>query len=341
MPQYIYNPDTMLYEERLEPRGRRLARLVAMIVIGFGLVVFYVWMYTSVFGLDLPKTAILKKRHAVWESKMNLLDRQLDLYEQTLSGIEERDDNVYRSIYGLSIIPDEIKKAGFGGVNRYEYLDRLSANSDLKESIRRIDVLTKRTYVQSKALDEVGELAASAGDMLACVPGVPPIIPKRGTYNISSPFGGRRDPVRGGYEYHKGLDFATSRGNPVYATGDGTVIKAQIHYGGYGNEVVIDHGYGYQTRYAHLSTIEIREGMKVQRGERIGTVGNTGKSTGPHLHYEVEYRGENVNPMKYMDINMPVDEYRAMVSKRNSENVRDKRSTTTELLKRRRKVDER
>lgn len=337
MARYFYNPETMLYEERFEPKRRRVERRVVMIVVFFGLIFFYVWMYTSVLGLDPPKTAILKKRHALWESKMELLDLQLDLYDQTLSGIEDRDDNVYRSIYGLSVIPEEVKNAGFGGVNRYEYLDRLSANSDLKESIRRMDVLTKRTYIQSQALDEVSALVMDAGDMLSCVPSVPPILPRKGSFRISSSFGGRKDPVYGGYEFHGGQDFATAKGNPVYATGDGTVVKAQTRYGGYGNEIVIDHGYGYQTRYAHLSTIEVREGMKVQRGERIGAVGNTGKSTGSHLHYEVEYRGKKVNPMKYMDIHMPVDEYEAMVSMRSADIDRDKKSTTTELLKRRRR----
>ncbi|MCQ2182919.1 MAG: M23 family metallopeptidase [Bacteroidales bacterium] len=337
MAQYYYNPDTMLYEEQVRPKRHRVAKRVAMVVVFLGLIVFYVWMYTSVLGLDLPKTAILKKRHAIWEAKMELLDLQLDLYDQTLFGIEERDDNVYRSIYGLSAIPDEIKNAGFGGVNRYEYLDRLSANSDLKDCIKRIDVLTKRTYIQSQALDEVEALVMEAGDMLSCVPSVPPILPKKGSFRMSSSFGGRRDPVYGGYEYHNGQDFATAKGNPVYATGDGIVVTAQTRYGGYGNEIVIDHGYGYKTRYAHLNTLEVREGMKVQRGERIGTVGNTGKSTGSHLHYEVEYRGKKVNPMKYMDINMSVDEYSAMVSKRNDDVARDKKSTTTELLKRRRR----
>jgi len=341
MAQYVYNPDTMLYVEHFEPKRRRIAKFVGMVVLCLCLVCFYVWIYTSVLGLDLPKTAILKKRHALYESKMELLDRQLDLYDQTLSGIEDRDDNVYRSIYGLSVIPEEIKNAGFGGVNRYEYLDRLSANSNLKETMKRIDILTKRTCVQSQALDEVEALSSQAGDMLSCVPNVPPILPEEGTFRISSSFGGRRDPVYGGYEFHSGQDFATARGNPIYATGDGTVVSAHTRYGGYGNEIVINHGYGYQTRYAHLSTIEVREGMKVQRGERIGTVGSTGKSTGPHLHYEVEYMGKKVNPMKYMDIKMPVEEYTAMTSKRSSESVRDKKSTTTELLKRRRKSDER
>lgn len=340
MPHYVYNPVTMLYDELHEPKNRRYFRIAGMVLVCLGCVCLYAWLYLDVLGWALPKTAILRKQHAKWEAKMELLDRQLDLYDQTLDGIESRDDDVYRSIFGLAEIPDEIKHAGFGGVNRYEYLDRFGANAGLKETIRRIDVLTKRTYVQSKALDEVLQISAHAGDMLSCVPSVPPLLPDKRKVHLSSSFGGRIDPVFGGYERHTGQDFAVDRGYPVYATGDGVVEKAESRFGGYGNMIVINHGYGYKTRYAHLNTVEVKDGMKVQRGERIGTVGSTGKSTGPHLHYEVEYRGSKVNPMKYMDFNMPLDEYKSMTDKRHADLAKDKKSSTTELLKRRRKSDE-
>lgn len=337
--KYQYNPETLLYEEKAEPRGFRYLNASIVVLLTVSLVWLYFWLFTSVFGWDLPKTAALKKAHSEWESKMVLLNRQLDLYDQTLAGIEDRDDDVYRSIFGLSEVPDEIKNAGFGGVNRYEYLDRFGANESLKNTIRRIDILTKRTYVQSQALDEVGLLSSSAGDMLACVPSVPPLMTTPGNFHLSSGFGGRRDPIFGGREYHQGQDFASDRGTPIYATGDGVVEKAKAQFTGYGNEVVINHGYGYKTRYAHLFVIEVKEGMTVHRGDRIGTVGSSGKSTGPHLHYEVEYRGNKVNPLKYMDVNMPADEYKAMVS-RQSELAKDRKSSTTELLRRRRMSDE-
>src|SRR5574344_704082 len=131
-----------------------------------------------------------------------------------------------------------------------------------------------------------------------------------------------------------GQDFATKRGNPVYVTGGGVVEKANFQFNGYGNEIVVNHGYGYETRYAHLNTIEVTEGMKLQRGDRIGTVGATGKSTGSHLHYEVIYRGNRVNPLNYMDLSMPESEYRAMIEKRSAESPRGKMSSTTELLRR-------
>lgn len=340
MSHYVYNPDTMLYEEHQEPPRRRIFRIGSLVLTGLACTCLYFWLFTNVFGWESPKTVMLRRRHIEWEAKMEILNRQLDLYDQTLSGIEDRDDDVYRSIYGLAEIPVEIRNAGFGGVDRYGYLDQFGASDDLKAAVRRIDVLTKRTYVQSKALDEVGQLSKQAGDMLSCVPSVPPLLPDRRKVRLSSGYGGRSDPVYGGREYHQGQDFAVNRGYPVYATGDGVVEKAESKFSGYGNEIVINHGYGYRTRYAHLSTMEVSEGMKVQRGQRIGAVGSTGKSTGPHLHYEVEYMKRKVNPMRYMDFQMPLDEYRALTEIRNAELAINKKPSTTDLLRRRRKSDE-
>ena len=336
MPKYSLNPGTLMDETRNEPRGRRILHISLAVLLAAGFVILYFWIYTSVLKWDLPRTAMLKRKAAAWEARIEVLDSRLQLYERTLSGIEQRDDEVYRSIYGLGAIPDEVKHAGLGGMNRYAAFDALGGHSSLGWSVRRLDDLTKRAYIQSKALDEVGQLAREAGDMIACVPSVPPLLPDASKVHLSSGFGLREDPVYGGGEHHGGQDFATATGTPVYATGDGVVVSASFQFSGYGNEVVIDHGFGYQTRYAHLHTIIINEGMKVKRGEQIGTVGATGKVTGSHLHYEVIYQGNRVNPMNFMDFNMPLDEYRAMVDKRREDSPVGKRSSTTELLRRRR-----
>lgn len=334
MPKYVLNPETLLYEEREEPKYLGRIRAAVAILAAAGFVLLYFWLYTSVFHWDLPRTAVLKRRAAAWEAKMEVLSNRLDLYERTLEGIEQRDDEVYRSIYGLGEIPDAVKHSGLGGINRYAELDRLGTNSSLGWSVRRLDDLTKRTYIQGKALDEVGQLARNAGDMLACVPSVPPLLPDPRKVHLSSGFGLRSDPVYGGGENHGGQDMATDTGTPVYATGDGVVTLAEFKSNGYGNQVVIDHGYGYETRYAHLSVITVAAGMKIKRGEQLGNVGTSGKSTGPHLHYEVVYRGNRVNPMNYMDFNMPLDEYRAMIGTRKAESPVGKRTSTTELLRR-------
>lgn len=337
MPKYVFNPETLTYEASDEPKYVRYIRVTLLSVVAVGLVAMYFWLYLSVFHFELPRTAALKRRHAEWEARMNLMDRNLDICEQTLTGIEQRDDDVYRSIYGLNPIPSELRNSGIEGVNRYAELDKLGANSHLRRIVRRLDYLTKRTYVRSKSLDEVGELSRKAGDMISCVPNVPPILPVPGNYRLSSGFGYRIDPVYGGGERHGGQDFATKTGTPVYVTGDGVVEKTSMHLWGYGNEIVIDHGYGYKTRYAHLNTIEVAQGMKLHRGDRIGTVGSTGKSTGSHLHYEVIYKGSRVNPMNFLDMNMSEDDYRAMIERRGTEENSSQTKSTMELLRRGRK----
>ena len=334
MPKYFLNPETLLYEVKEESRYLKYIRLAVAAVAAAGFVFLYFWLYTSVFHWDLPRTAILKRRADRWAARMEVLDSRLDLYDRTLQGLEQRDDEVYRSIYGLGAIPEEVKNSGLGGLQRYSELDELGSHSDLGVSVRHMDNLIKRTYIRGKSLDEVRQISSESGDMLSCMPSVPPVVPDRAVVHLSSGFGYRTDPVLGGGEAHGGQDMAAAPGTPVFATGDGVVIEAEFHANGYGNQVVIDHGYGYQTRYAHLSRIAVAVGMRIQRGTQIGTVGSTGKSTGPHLHYEVVYRGNRVNPMNYMDFNMPVEEYRSMIVTRQEESPVGKRSSTTELLRR-------
>lgn len=340
MAKYIFNPETLSYEVKEEPLYLKRLRLVSLILGAAGLVVLYFWLYTSVFNWDLPKTAVLKRKHAQWESKINILNRQISIYEQTLTGIEQRDDDVYRSIFGLSPIPEEITGVELFEDSRYAKLDELGANSKLRNTVYHMDEMTRRVYLRSRTLTDVQRMSRETGDMISCVPNIPPLNPVPGTYRVSSYFGYRTDPVYGGGERHGGIDFATHTGNPIYATGDAVVEKVSVKFRGYGNEIILDHGYGYKTRYAHLNTIDVSEGMQVKRGEQIGTVGNTGKSTGPHLHYEVVYRESRVNPINYMDLSMEVDEYKAMIDKRKVESTIGKMSSTSELLSRNRNKDE-
>lgn len=333
MIKYTYNPETLMYEAKDEPRKYKILRRTLLSVFAVGLVLLYIWLYVGVFKFELPKTAILKSSQARWEAKMEVLNRRLDLYEQSLKAIEDRDDFVYRSMYGLNEIPAEIRNSGIAGATRYEDLDNSGANSSLRSAVRRVDKLSKRVYIRSKSLDELTGIAKTSGDMIACVPAVPPLAPDLRRLNLSSPFGYRQDPVYGGGEFHQGQDFATDRGAPVYATGDGVVVESRYN-SGYGNVLVIDHGFGYRTRYAHLNRFVVTEGMKVRRGEKIGEVGNTGKTTGPHLHYEVLYKGEPVNPMTFMDMSMPAEEFRAMVDKARDDNTRLDTKTTSDVIKR-------
>lgn len=334
MAKYVLDPETLTYELSTDSGYVKPLKTVVMMMVGAVVVVLYFWIYISVLGLELPKTAWLKRRHAELVYRMNLVSQELDVAERTLYGIETRDDYVYRTLYGLHPIPDEVKNSGLEGVNRYAELDRLGANSSLKRNVLRADALMKRVSVNSRALDEIETAARESGDRLSCIPSIPPILPSPGTYRMSSGYGNRIDPVYGGWRAHLGQDFAARTGTPVYATGDAVVEKVAFYHRGYGNEIVLDHGYGYKTRYAHLNTIEVAVGMKVSRGDRIGTIGNTGKSTGPHLHYEVVYMGRRVNPVNYFDMSMSVEEYRLIVDRRREEYEASRRTSTMELLRR-------
>ena len=313
--KYRLDPETLLYEIENVSTKSRFLKMAALVVASVALSCVYLWLFTSVLGLELPKTTMLRKSNAKWISKLELMNRQLDMYDETLRGLGIRDDEIYRNIFGMNEIPQEVRNAGFGGVNRYAYLDNISENSLLKMTTIRLDVLTKKTFVQSKSFDDVESLSRRAGDMASCIPAVLPIVPDRSKFRLSSSFGYRSDPISGKTRMHTGFDFALKPGNPVYATGDGVVASVTFDLFNYGNSIVIDHGFGYKTRYAHLKTVLVTEGMKIKRGECIAESGNTGKSPGPHLHYEVMYKGKYVNPVNYFDLDMPIEEYSSMVDK--------------------------
>ena len=311
--KYTFNTKTLSYEVQKRSRKSRIMRSLVIFAGSLLLSVGYFWIYTSVLGLELPKTIILKKRNAAWASRMEVMNRQLDKCDEALTALQMRDDDIYRSIFGMHEIPMEIRNAGFGGVNRYEHYEGLGQHGLLKNTVVRLDMLTKKSYVQSKSFDEVALLARRAGDMASCIPAIPPVVPDRSIYRLSSCFGYRKDPFTGRTKRHTGVDFALKPGNPVYATGEGVVESVKFEFFGYGNSVLIDHGFGYKTRYAHLKSIGVVEGMKVKRGECIGISGNSGRSSGPHLHYEVLYKDRHVNPANYYDLTITPEEYSTMV----------------------------
>ncbi len=297
--------------------------------------VLYLWIFTSVLGYDLPKTAFLKAERARWDARIDLMNTKLDRYAETLEALRVRDDDIYRSIFGMNEIPSGVREAGIGGVDKYEFLDGLEDNNRLKNTALRLDRLTRRTYVQSKSFDEVASVSKTAGDMASCIPAIPPIVPDEAKYRLSSRFGYRSDPFTGNSKMHTGLDFAMKIGNPVYATGDGVVESVKFEFIGYGNSVTIDHGFGYKTIYAHLNSVKVIEGMKVKRGDCIAESGKSGRSSGPHLHYEVVYKGQKVNPANYLDMSMSVSEYSAMVRMRENESGASSPASRTFSVRRR------
>ena len=311
--QYVFNSETLSYEVKRYSRSSRVIKTLTLFILSLGMAVLYAWVYSSVLGLESPKTVILKKLNAQWVSRVEVLNRRLDDSQEALTLLQLRDDDIYRSLFGMNEIPMEVRNAGFGGVNRYAHYDNVDPNGMLKRTAVRIDVLTKKSCVQSKSFDEVAKLSKRAGEMASCIPAIPPINPDKNKYRFSSSFGYRKDPFTGRSKRHSGVDFALKPGNPIYATGDGVVEAVKFELFGYGTQVLIDHGFGYKTRYAHMKTVGVAEGMKVKRGECIGLSGNSGRSSGPHLHYEVIYMGRHVNPYNYFDLTITPEEFSTMV----------------------------
>ena len=299
-----------------EEKRHRFLKVLAVVLSGGMLFCLYLWIYVAVLGQDLPKTAVLKRRNADWLSRLEQMEGRLDRYGEVLDLLADRDDRLYRSVYGMDEIPAAVRDAGIGGgESRYADLEPLDRGNVLRSMTDRLDRLEKKAYVQSKSFDDVGALAQAAGDKAAHIPAIPPMTTEPGSFHLSSPFGVRVDPITGIGKMHTGMDFACPPGNPVYATGDGTVILVESDFYGYGNHIEIDHGFGYVTRYSHLSDMYTYPGRKVSRGDCIGTSGNSGRVTGPHLHYEVIYRHDYVNPAAYMDLDIPPEDYAAMVRK--------------------------
>jgi murein DD-endopeptidase MepM/ murein hydrolase activator NlpD len=228
-----------------------------------------------------------------------------------MQGIQQRDDNLYRVVLQADPVADAVRKAGYGGTNRYEDLMDL-ANADLVvNTTQKMDVLNRQLYIQSKSFDEVVDLCKNNDEMLKCIPAIQPVSNKN-LKQTASGYGYRIDPIYKTTKFHSGMDFSANIGTPVYATGDGRVVKVGWE-SGYGKLIKIDHGFGYMTWYAHLNDYNVRVGQKVVRGEVIGKVGNTGKSTGPHLHYEVHVKGKVVNPVNYYFMDLSAEDYDKMI----------------------------
>jgi murein DD-endopeptidase MepM/ murein hydrolase activator NlpD len=299
----------------LKRKKHRLLKTLGVLAAGVLLFVLFMTVHVWVLGKDLPKTAVLRRRNADWQSRLELLVARVDRDEEVMSLLEMRDDRIYRSVYGMDEIPAAVRNAGIGGNNRYPQLSTLDRGHILRRTALRLDGLEKRAVVQSKSYDDIFAMAQVAGDKAAHIPAIPPMSTAPGTYQLSSPFGYRSDPINGTSKMHNGMDFSCDPGNPIYATGDGTVILVESDFYGYGNHIEVDHGFGYVSRYSHLSDMFAYVGQKVRRGDCIALSGKSGRVTGPHLHYEVMYRNEFVNPAGYMDLGISPEDYDAMVRK--------------------------
>ena len=306
---YIYNTETNTYE-RVYPTFRQrvlhiLKRLFVGMGFGAGSFILLIWIFGS------PSEKQLRIENSRLLAQYNVLSRRLDEALGVMQGIQQRDDNLYRVVLQADPVADAVRKAGYGGTNRYEDLMDL-ANADLVvNTTQKMDMLNRQLYIQSKSFDEVVELFKGQDEMLQSIPAIQPVANKD-LKRTASGYGMRIDPIYKTAKFHAGMDFSANTGTPVYATGNGRVKKAGWQ-SGYGKIIIVDHGFGYETWYAHLNKYNVRVGQKVIRGEVIGEVGNTGKSTGPHLHYEVHLKGKVMNPVNYYFMDLSAEEYDKMI----------------------------
>lgn len=307
---YQYDPQARVYRRVFPTFGQRLKawfiRLLSAALLGG--VFFIIYM----FAVSTPKVGDLVTENSRLQSQYRVLSRKVDDALLVLHDIEERDNNLYRVLLEADPVPESARQSGFNGTSRYaELLDMTNAELVVNTS-QKVDMLEKKLYMQTRSFNEVLELSREQENKLACIPAIQPVSNKD-LKRTASGYGWRSDPIYRVRRFHHGMDFACDTGTPVYATGNGVVTYAKWQ-SGYGNFIIIDHGYGYVTRYAHLSKIEVKQGQKVVRGEEIGLVGSTGKSTGPHLHYEVIVGKTDVNPVNYYFMDLNAQQYEEMIS---------------------------
>ena len=314
--KYQFNTETLAYEIHNTSVKRRFARGIRVVVFSIVLSMAYYFVYTEYLGFEAPKTLSLKKDNESLMGKLELANRRFEEAGKTLLTLQMRDNYIYRPIFGMDEIPQDIRDAGFGGVDRYGYLNNFDRSGILSRTAHRLDVLYKKAFVQSKSFDDISILAKNADEMSVCIPTIPPLNIAQYKVRLSSGYGYRTDPFFGDIRMHQGVDLSYPAKDPVsiYATGRGTVIEVGYEYGGYGNFVLIDHGFGYKTRYAHLESVSITRGALVERGDVIGLMGNTGKSKGKHLHYEVIYRNRPENPINYFSRDLSDEEFTALIT---------------------------
>ena len=306
---YLYNPSTLSYERVYPSAKERFFAVVRHLCIGIaiGLGVFFIALYL----IPSPTATMMQKENKLLETQYEVLSLRLNDALNVLDDIQQRDENLYRAIFQVESIPESIRKSGFGGSNRYEHLLSLDNSELVVSTTQKMDMLSKQLYIQSNSLEELINLGKTQEDRIKCMPAIQPISNKD-LRKTASGYGMRIDPIYRTLRFHSGMDFSAKVGTEIYATGNGVVTYAAWKQG-YGNCLIIDHGYGYQTLYGHMSKYRARVGQKVTRGEVVGEVGNTGKSTGPHLHYEVIVNGKYDNPSKYYFMDLTPEEYDRMI----------------------------
>ncbi|MFV8466878.1 M23 family metallopeptidase [Flavobacterium sp. LB1P62] len=317
--KYYYDSENLAYR-KIKVRKRKKFGVIALFLIAsalFGFLCFIVLLNTPYF--ETPKDRLQAREIDNLKLNFSILNKKMDQVDGVIEDIEDRDNNLYRVYFNTAAIPDSVRKSGFGDINRYKTLEGYDNSQLVINTTKRIDMLSKELAIQSKSLDIILDLAKAKNKLLAAIPAIQPVR-NENLKQLASGFGYRTDPFTKARKMHKGMDFSANTGTPIYATGDGVIAKADNSASGYGNHIVIKHGYGYETLYGHLSKYKVRAGQHVKRGDIIGYVGSTGRSEGPHLHYEVHKDGNVVNPLNFYYGNISAIEYVAISKLANQEN---------------------
>jgi murein DD-endopeptidase MepM/ murein hydrolase activator NlpD len=308
--KYKFNTKSLTYEKVTVSIRKRFWQVLSYLATGLFFATITIILAFKY--LNSPKEKQLRRENEVISLQYELLNNRMTEVAEVLDDIQNRDNNIYRTIFEAEPIPATIRKAGFGGVDRYKELQGFN-NSDLMiETSKRMDRISKQLYIQSKSFDEVVKLVKGKAQLLASIPAIQPIANEDLRHQPSG-FGWRTHPIYKTPEFHPGMDFAAPQGTEIRATGDATVERADATAQGYGNHVVLNHGYGYKTLYGHMLKFVVRPGQKIKRGQLIGYVGSTGLSTAPHVHYEVMKSGEKMNPINYYYSDLTPEQYQKLI----------------------------
>ncbi len=312
--KFHFNPETLSYEQIEHTIAHWLKQLAIHALSGASLGIIFFFIFVSTIPSPEEKQLTQDKSHM--EAQYKVLDRQLQEVQYVMNDLQQRDDNLYRVIFQADPIPLSVRRGSSADTQYYEQLLDMTNSEIVVSTSKKLNELKKELYIQSKSYDELVLMAKNNQTMLENLPAIQPVLNKN-LMRMASGYGWRIDPIYHSRRFHAGMDFTAPIGTDIYATGNGTVSGAGWEQG-YGNCVQINHGYGYVTLYAHMNAIKVRVGQKLKRGDVIGLVGNTGKSTGPHLHYEVHYKGEIMNPQNYYYLDLSPAEYDRMVQMSNN-----------------------
>lgn len=316
--KYYYDTETCKYERIRVSKWDIF--LNSLGIFTFSLVLAVVIHFFTMTYFESPQVSLLKKENKELLIYFEEMNKDLDNMGQMLSSLQERDDNIYRIIFEADPIPSTIRQAGVGGTDRYRALreEKLQRESLVIETFQQIDKLKKQMYIQTKSYDDILQMAKNKSEMMASIPSIQPIQNKDGN-RLASGYGMRMHPLLKFVRMHAGIDFSAPQGTPIFATGNGKVVNALFDKTS-GNMITIDHGYGYRTKYLHMSKFAVKNGQNVKRGDIIGYVGNTGLSKAPHVHYEVWKDNKHVNPVNFFYNDVTDEEFNNLLELASREN---------------------